>query len=717
MSGLLQLLGRTCARRHRFVIALWVVAAVGIVLLAKASGGRTFDNFRIPNAESQTAADLLVSRFPQQSGTSATVVFQAKSRTLGEPAAQSAIDTTLTALRKLPHTTQVVGPVGPLASTLTSKDGTIGLASVQYDVQPPALGTAGFRALEAATAPATSAGLDVQFGGPLVDYANVDHTDPGDAVGLLISVFILLIAFGSFVAAGLPIGTALFGLAVGISGITLLAAVTDVGTVAPDLGTMIGLGVGIDYSLFIVTRHRENLRDGMPIDESVGHAVATAGQAVIFAGTTVVIAICGLALSGIPYVAVLGYAAALVVAVMMLAAITLLPALLGLVGHRVDSLRIRGLHLGRHRAATTDSAGRPTFWARFATAVARHRWPCAIGAIAVLLTLAAPFLSIRYGQPDDGTAPSDTTQHQAFELLAKGFGPGVNGPLAVVVTFPKGGQVPQGLLTSLRSAPGVASVAPPRTNPAGNTAVVTVIPTSAPDAQATTDLVASLRDDVVPAAVKGTPARAYVGGVTAAYIDLGNRIKDRLPLFVGAVVLLSFLLLMMVFHSIVVPLTAAVMNLLSVGAAYGVTVAVFQWGWAKGLIGLESTVPIVSFVPMMMFAVLFGLSMDYQVFLLTRVREEYAACHETRRAVVTGVATTARVITSAALIMISVFLSFVANPVAELKMFGLGLAVAVAVDATVVRMVLVPALMEILGRANWWFPKSLARFVPKIDLA
>ena len=381
---------------------------------------------------------------------------------------------------------------------------------------------------------------------------------------------------------------------------------------------MIGLGVGIDYSLFIVTRHRENLRNGMEVDAAAGHAVATAGQAVIFAGTTVVIAICGLALSGIPYVAVLGFTSALVVAVMMVAAITLLPAFLGLAGPRINSLRVRGLHIGHHRSTAANDAGRPTFWARFATSVARHRWPCAIGAVIVLLALAAPFLSIRYGQPDDGTAPSSTTQHQAFELLAQGFGPGVNGPLAVVVTFPKNGEVPPALLTALRNTPGVASVAPPRVNTAGNTAVVTVIPTTAPDAQATSDLVAHLRSSVVPPALKGTQAKAYVGGVTAAFIDLGNRIADRLPLFVGAVVLLSFLLLMMVFRSIVIPATAAAMNLLSVGAAYGVTVAVFQWGWAKGLIGLESTVPIVSFVPMMMFAVLFGLSMDYQVFLLTR---------------------------------------------------------------------------------------------------
>ena len=376
MSGFLDRLGRACARRHRLVLLLWVVAAIGIVVFAKASGGRTFDNFKIPDAQSQTAADLLDQpvpaavrderhrRLPGQ---------ERHARRLRPRRARSPRPSTTS--RSSPTPPQVVGPVGPLASTLISKDGTIGLATVQYSALPPALGTAGFNALEAAAAPATQAGMNVQFGGPLVDYANVSHTDAGDSIGLLISIFILVIAFGSIVAAGLPIATALFGLAIGISAITLLAAVTDVGTVAPDLATMIGLGVGIDYSLFIVTRHRENLRDGMDVEAAIGRAVATAGQAVIFAGTTVVIAICGLALSGIPYVAILGYSSAMVVAVMMLAAITLLPALLGFAGRHVNSLRVRGLHIGHHQPAVAGDEGRPTFWARFATRVADHRWP------------------------------------------------------------------------------------------------------------------------------------------------------------------------------------------------------------------------------------------------------------------------------------------------------------------------------------------------------
>jgi RND superfamily putative drug exporter len=710
VAAFLDRLGRTAARRHRVFIAVWVLAAIAIFALAIASGGHTFDNFTIPGTQSQTAIDLLESRFTEQSGASATVVFHTPTGSLSAPAVETAVGQSLTNIKGLPQAPQVAGP-------LPSKNPGIAVVSVQYTQQAPELGAEGFDALEAAVAPAREAGIEVAFGGPLTDYAEQPHSSSSDLVGLLFAVVILVFAFGSLMAAGLPIATALLGLAVGISSILLLASFTDVGSAAPELGAMIGLGVGIDYSLFIVTRHRENLAAGMEVEASIGHAVATAGQAVLFAGTTVVIAICGLLIAGIPYVAVLGFTAAMVVAVMMLAALTLLPALLGLVGTRIDKGRVRGLP--RHRHATDPDElgnGKPPFWERWATRVARHPWPFAIASILILITLAAPFFSIRYGEADDGTAPEGSTQRVAYDLIGDGYGQGANGPLAVVVTFPTGQQVPAALTSALKATPGVAAVIPPQVNAAGNTAIVTVIPTTAPDAQATTDLVDRLRQDTLPTALRGTDAEAYVGGITAAFIDLGNRISERLPYFIGLVVLLSFLLLMLVFHSIAIPATAAVMNLLSVGAAYGVTVAVFQWGWAKGLLGLTSTVPIISFVPMMMFAILFGLSMDYQVFLLTRIREEYNKSGDTRTAVVQGVARTARVITSAALIMIAVFLSFAASPIAEIKMFGLGLAVAVAVDATIVRMVLVPAIMEILGKANWWFPAPLERLLPKITI-
>ena len=679
-----------------------------MITLAVASGGHPFDNFTIPHTESQTAIDLLESRFTEQSGAAATVVFHAPAGSVATGAAAAAIEEGISNIKALPQAPQVEGPV-------PSKNPAIALVNVQYQQLPATIGVDGFEALQEAVAPASAAGLEVAFGGPFTDYAVAPRSSASDLVGLLFAIVILVFAFGSLVAAGLPIGTALLGLIVGLSSIFILASFTDVGTAAPALGSMIGLGVGIDYSLFIVTRHRENLASGMDIEASVGHAVATAGQAVLFAGTTVVIAICGLLIAGIPYVAVLGFTAAIVVAIMMVAALTLLPALLGLVGNRIDKGRVPGLH--RHRAEAQDAgAARPPFWARWATRVARHPWPFAVASVLVLLTLASPFLAIRYGEADDGSAPSGSTQRIAYDLTAQGYGSGANGPLAVVVTFPKGEQVPAALTKALSAAPGVADVAPAAISPAGDTAIVTVIPTSAPDAQATTDLVNHLRNETIPTALRGSDVRAYVGGVTASFIDLGVRIKDRLPYFIGLVVLLSFLLLMLVFHSIAIPATAAVMNLLSVGAAYGVTVAVFQWGWGTGLLGLSSTVPIISFVPMMMFAILFGLSMDYQVFLLVRIREEYNLSGETRAAVVAGVSQTARVITSAALIMIAVFLSFVASPIPEIKMFGLGLAVAVAVDSTIVRMVLVPATMEILGKANWWFPSRLERLLPKITI-
>jgi RND superfamily putative drug exporter len=412
--------------------------------------------------------------------------------------------------------------------------------------------------------------------------------------------------------------------------------------------------------------------------------------------------------------------AALVVAVMMLAALTLLPAIIGAVGHGIDRWKVPSLIHHPDRAVREGREPEPpagSIWERWATLVARHAWPFAVFAVVVLLLIAWPVLSMRLGESDDGNLPTSTTQRQAYDLVATGFGPGTNGPLLVVVQLPQAGDdtTLTGIADAIEKTPGVKAVLPPQVSPNGAVAQIGVIPTTAPDSAQTADLVATLRDSVLPGAVGTSGAQAYVGGVTAAFIDIGNRITDRLPYFIGAVVLLSFILLMLVFRSILVPLTAAVMNLLSVAAAYGATVAVFQWGWAKGLVGLQSTVPIVSFVPMMMFAVLFGLSMDYQVFLLTRVREEYDRTGDTRQGVVRGLARTARVITSAALIMIFVFGAFVLNPAPEVKMFGLGLAFAVLVDATIVRMLLVPSIMEILGDANWWFPKWLG-FLPRLDI-
>lgn len=719
MSGFLDRLGRRAVRRRWWFVGVWIAAAIAVVVLAGSLDGQFSDNFRIPDTQSQRALDLLEKDFPKAAGDNALIVFETADG-IRSATAQPPISASVTALGKIPNVTSVTNPYGPTGSAFISKSGDIAVVTVQFDTKAQNLQKDVFDQLEAATAPAMKAGIKVAYGGAVTDYADQPPSGNADLVGLLAAVVILLFAFGSVVAMGLPILTALFGLGVGLSLVHVVASFTEIGSVAPILATMIGLGVGIDYSLFIVTRYRENLAAGLDVESAVGRSLATAGSAVLFAGTTVVIAVCGLLVSGIPYVARLGYMSGLVVAVMMLAALTLLPAIIGAVGHGIDRWKVPSLIHHPDRAVRAGRDADPpsgTVWERWATLVAKHAWPFAIGAVVVLLLIAWPVLSMRLGESDDGNLPKSTTQRQAYDLVAKGFGPGTNGPLLVVVQLPSSGgdAVLAGISSAVEKTPNVKAVLPAQTSPNGAVAQIGVIPTTAPDSAQTADLVATLRNDVLPAAVGTSGAKAYVGGVTAAFIDIGDRITDRLPYFIGAVVLLSFVLLMLVFHSILVPLTAAVMNLLSVAAAYGATVAVFQWGWAKGLVGLESTVPIVSFVPMMMFAVLFGLSMDYQVFLLTRVREEYDRTGDTRQGVVRGLARTARVITSAALIMIFVFGAFVLNPTPEVKMFGLGLAFAVLVDATIVRMLLVPSIMEILGDANWWFPKWLG-FLPRLDL-
>ncbi len=721
MAARLDRLGRAIARHKWRVIGVWVFAAIVLASAAVALGGKTVDVFSIPGAPSQQATDLLNQRFPTQAGDSGSVVFAAtRGSTLRDPSLAAAIAATQARLSTLPHVTEVVGPATPgVGGAFVSRDATIGYANVQYNTKATQLPANAFQQLEAAAGPARQAGLGVAFGGAVADVFNQQTTGNADAIGLVVAVVILLIAFGSVIAMSLPIGTALFGLAVGLSIVFVVASFTDIGTVAPTLATMIGLGVGIDYSLFILTRHRQNLAAGMPVIESIGLANGTAGQAVLFAGGTVVIAICGLAVAGIPYVTWLGLTSALVVLVMMTAAVTLIPALLAVAGvhlNRVRTPRLRRSARGPDHHALTGA--KVHGWERWARFMSRHRWPAVFVSLAVLLVLAAPVLGMRLGQVDDSTAPRDTTQRQAYDLIAQGFGKGANGPLVLAVAFPKPGAT--GAAAAVEGAvarvPGVAAVAPPQLSPKRDAAVIVVVPSSAPQSAATETLVDHLRGTVIPPEVRGTGAAVYVGGVTAAFIDLGQRIQDRLPLFIGAVVALSFLLLMMVFRSVFVPLKAAVMNLLSIGASFGVIVAVFQWGWLKSVVGVSETTPIVAFVPMMMFAILFGLSMDYEVFLLSRIREDYQETKDNLGSVINGLSVTARVITSAALIMISVFLGFVASPEPTVKMFGLGLAVAVFVDATVVRLVLVPATMELLGDANWWLPGWLDRVLPHIEI-
>ena len=708
MTSFLYRLGRAAVRHRRFVVVAWLLIAIATIGASTTIGGETSDRFEVPGVEAQRALDVLEERFPSVAGTSAQLVFAVDDGTLSDPTAATAVDAALTEVAAQPD----VGSVGELQR---SADGRIAYADVQYSQPSSEIGDDAFERLEATADAANASGaVQMELGGDLPsDAANTPPVGQ-ELIGLLAAVIVLLLAFGSVIAMGLPIGTALLGLATSIGLITLIAAVVDVPSIAPTLATMIGLGVGIDYALFIVTRHRENLKLGMTVEEAAGRSNATSGSAVLFAGMTVVIAISGLAIAGIPLVTVMGLMSGLTVAVMVAISLTLLPALLGFAGHNIDALRLPGM-----RASTGQEAAKETIWHRWGRQVASRPWTYLIGGIVALGLLAAPLFSLRLGMTDNGTASDTLTTRRAYDLLGEGFGPGFNGPLLLSIELDNG--TPATALAPLEAAiaddPGVQSVSPAQSNANGTAAIIQVIPTSSPQDNATSDLVHRLRDDVIPSATDNVDgAQVYVGGQTATFIDLSDKISGRLLWFIGAVIGLSVLLLMMVFRSIAVPLKAAVMNLLSTAAAYGIVVAIFQWGWLKGLFGVEETVPIISFLPMMMFAILFGLSMDYEVFLLSRMREEYLQRRNNDAAVIEGISATARVITSAALIMISVFAAFVLGDDVTIKMFGVGLATAVFIDATIVRLVLVPSTMKLLGDWNWWLPKWLDRILPNVEV-
>ncbi len=719
MSNWLYRLGRFTAARRRLVVVAWLLVAVLLVGVDRAGGGGTVDNFEVPGVESQQAIDLLKDQFPERSGATAMVVFRTSDGAVTDPDTAEGITATVEEVRALDH---VVAVTEPLASRQSiSQDATTAFASVQFDGSTADLGREAVDALIDTAGPAEAAGVQVEYGGELPTVLKERETGPAEMIGIVAALLILFVTFRSVYSAILPLGVAILGLVVGLSIVGLLGALIDIPSVAPRLGTMIGLGVGIDYALFILSRHRDNLESGMSNEESIGRTNATAGQAVVVAGGTVVVAILGLQIAGIPFVAALGYSASIVVAIAVLVAITLLPALLGFAGPRV----LAKSHRQRAAAAAATGSGEAieddgghSGWVRWAHWVAHHPWRSGIAATVVMLVLAVPVLDMRLGQADAGTDPTSTTHRRAYDLLASGFGDGFNGPLLLTVDLGDSNDpaVLEAITTAVADDPGVQAVSPAELNTAGDTALITAIPTTKPQDQATSDLVHRLRDTTLPAATTGSDATALVGGPTAGFIDQSDKISSRLLWFIGTVVSLSFLLLMMVFRSILVPLKAATLNLLSIGAAYGVVVAVFQWGWGRSLIGLDEAVPIASFVPMMMFAILFGLSMDYEVFILSRIREEYHRGHSNIDSVVEGLGATAKVITAAALIMVSVFLGFVASDDPVVKMMGVGLATAVAVDATIVRMVLVPSTMALVGDANWWLPKWLDKILPHLDI-
>ncbi len=748
-------LGEFCVRRRGWVVVAWVV----VLVLGGAATGAVGDNFRsefgLPDVESKAGFDILQSSFGGQgAGETGNIVFES---TDGFSDAERAAATEfLDGVAALDRTT-VVSPFAPggevQISPVPGVAGTIAFATVEVEGELDRDEAEEFGARITDLAPQVD-GLRVEFGGAM--FAQFEPP-ASELLGLAFAIVILILAFGSVLAMGLPIGVALGGIGVGSVLLVLLSNVMSMPDFATTLGIMIGLGVGIDYALFIVTRYREQLREGHSVTEAVSIAIDTSGRAVTFAGLTVVISLLGMLLMNVSFVTGLGVGAAVVVTVTMVASLTLLPALLGFAGERVDRTHWRGLIAAGLVAVGLIGAGlsfqplligfplavvvlvagffvpflkrevptpapkplEQTVAYRWSRLVQRRPWLMATGATLVLLILAIPVLGLRLGFADESNDSPDATTRQAYDLLAAGFGPGFNGPLTLVAELPDG-TTPEDLAevsAAVAADPGVAFATPAIPNdPAAPTALVwRVFPTTAPQDAATTELVQRLRSDVLPAATESNGADVLVTGFVAVTVDFADYLAGRLVLFFAVVLALSFLLLMVVFRSLLVPLKAVVMNLLSIGAAYGVLVAVFQWGWLKGLVGVEPA-PIEPFIPMMLFAIVFGLSMDYEVFLLSRVREEWLRTGDSSRSVADGLAATARVITAAAAIMVFVFGSFLLEEARPIKLFGLGLALAVLLDATIVRLLLVPATMELLGDRNWWLPKWMDRLLPTLHV-
>jgi len=716
VSRVLERLGHFAVRRRWVVIGSWAALGVLVVISAAAFGRDLDDPFEAPGLDSSSATELLTRAGSDDMGLGADVVLtpSAEGETFFDsPDARADVARVQHAVAALPNVLGTSDPAGALEegqqaavdSGVVSPDGKVALIRIQYpgreDLAPSDLGH--LKTTLDDLRDTTS--LRIEAGGDLYFAFEEAPAGVGEAVGLAVAIVILLLTFGSVVAMGLPIGTALLGLTVGAGSLSLVAYVVAIPSWATVIGSMVGLGVGIDYALFILTRFREYLAEGRDVEDAVGRSLATAGRSVVFAGGTVVVAILGLAVARIPFITAGGIGISLIVLVMVLASITLLPALLGVAGHRVN---------GRRSGHASITGLR---WRRWGAHVGRHATAYAIGASVLLVALAAPVSALRLGFPDEGTMPQSRTERRAYDLIASGFGPGANGPLVIAVDVAADPTIVDSLASEIAADPGIAEVSRMQVAPHTGVAVLVAEPTTSPQAEATRDTIDRLRSEVFPHVLAGSPAQAHVGGQVAVFADLGHRVQERLPWFIAAVVMLSFVLLMLVFRSLLVPLKAAVMNLLSVSAAYGVLVMVFQWGWGAGLIGLESTVPILSFIPLFMFAILFGLSMDYEVFLLSRVREEYLRTGDNDEAVVRGLAGSARTITSAALIMVAVFGGFVLGEDPLAKMMGLGLATAIALDATLVRLVLVPATMKLLGNANWWLPAWLDRLLPGVGIA
>ncbi len=749
-------LARWSTTHRKYVVLGWIVLLVAINALAQSAGTSYSNNFTLPNSDAQRASNLLAKSFPAQAGDRDTIVYAVTSGTVNDPAVRARMSATFAKVAKLPHVAAVVSPYGGAASGKSvSANGKIAFATVVFDEKANLLPkSAPERVVDVARA-AARPGLEVELGGQAIEATEQAGFGISTAVGLLAAIVVLLLTFGSLIAMGLPILTALFGLGTGLGVIALFTHVVDTPNFSSELAAMIGLGVGIDYALFILTRFREAYTSPGPTfgdaRASVVRAIDTAGRAVLFAGCTVVIALLGMMLLGVDFLYGVAISASIGVLLVMLASLTLLPALLTSFGARLarPSRRARRRAKREAIAAGADPSTSEAalvapgggLWLRWSKFVERRPRTIAVVATVVMLLIAAPATALRLGSSDAANDPASQTTHKAYALLAKGFGEGFNGPLLVVAKVPQRQRVTLGtgfgpgsssstvrvkplpsstaaaerLRSAIATSPDVVAVAPAKLSPSGNVATITVYPRSSPQALATTELVEHLRKTVVPPVAASTGLTVYVGGVTAGAVDFAKTLGQKLPLFIGVVVLLSALLLLIVFRSLVIPLQAAVMNLLSIGAAIGVIVAIFQWGWLGSVFGVQAG-PIESFIPVMLFAIVFGLSMDYEVFLVSRIHERWAHTRQSSRSVAEGLALTGRVVTAAAAIMVCVFLSFMLGEDRVIKEFGLSLASAVFLDALVVRCLLLPAVLYVIGKRTWALPGRLDRLLPRVNI-
>ncbi len=707
-----------CVRHRVLVLVLWLAALIGMTVLSQSVGTAYSNSFTLPHTESTQALDLLQSAAPSVAGDREQIVFHTTDGAkVTDPSVESAINQMLAKVAQVPHVSKVTSPYTAFGANQVSADGTTAFATVTFDRLAQDISTTEAQQFVAAAQTAIGPHLQVAVAGQVAEAADRPSFG-GTGLGVLLAGVVLILVFGSVFAMALPILSALASLGTAIGLIGLLSHVLKMPQFSTELVLLIGLGVGVDYALFIVTRHRQGLIAGRDVESSIVNAVNTSGRAVMFAGIIVCIALLGMFALGVSFLYGLAIAAAIGVSFTMIAALTLLPAFLGFIGPRVLSRRQkRDLAANGPRVVGSGTKG---FWPRWAAFIDQRPVVPAVVALIVVALIALPFFSLRLGSSDQGNDPMGTTTREAYDLLANGFGPGFNGPLLLVTdnAGPANTAVLDKLAAAVEKQPGVVKQhlvdlqLPARDG--SQVTLLTVYPTSSPEAAATTSLIDHLRQTTIPAVVAGTGVTVYVGGNTAIFVDFARVLSSKLPLFIGLVVVLSFLLLAMVFRSLVIPLTAAVMNLLSIGAAFGVLVAVFQWGWLGSIFQVNRAGPIESFLPVMLFAILFGLSMDYEVFLISRIQEEYLASGDNRIAVRKGLAATGKTITAAALIMILVFGSFILGGERIIKEFGLGLAAGIAIDALLIRMAIVPSLMFLIGKANWWFPGWLDRILPRL---